>query len=102
MCLSDNNNHAEVPQGPKPPKSYKNSEFLNSGDARMIRIMCELQQPGHQLEKKGVENVVMFFGSARANSREDYNKSLLEAQAAVDNDPADAKKKAALVRLQKM
>merc|ERR1719235_2134754 len=68
----------------------------------MIRIMCELQQPGHQLEKEGVENVVMFFGSARANSREDYDKALAEAKLAVERDPDDPKKKAALERLQKM
>merc|ERR1719428_1548455 len=35
----------QVPTGPKPDKSYKNNDFLNSPEARMIRIMCELQQP---------------------------------------------------------
>merc|ERR1719160_589639 len=82
--------HAEVPTGPKPPKSYKNNDFLGSAEARMIRIMCELQQPGHQLEKEGVENIVMFFGSARAKSKEEYDAALVEAQAKVDQDPDNA------------
>jgi len=95
-------NTHEVPLGPKPPKSYKNNEFLNAPEARMIRIMCELQQPGHQLEKEGVENIVMFFGSARAKSREDYEKSLAEAHEAAANNPDDDQKKVDLARLEKM
>jgi len=68
----------------------------------MIRIMCELQQPGQKLEKEGVENIVMFFGSARAKSKEEYQKALADAQADVDQNPADDAKKAALDRLKKM
>jgi len=68
----------------------------------MIRIMCELQQPGQQLDREGVENIVMFFGSARAKSKEEYQKALAEAQADVDQNPADDAKKAALERLKKM
>merc|ERR1719207_387043 len=67
----------------------------------MILIMCELQQPGQQLEKEGVENIVMFFGSARAKSKEDYAAALAEAQAKVSQNPDDAEKKAALDRLKK-
>jgi len=96
------NNLLQVPLGPKPDKSYKNNDFLNSPEARMIRIMCELQQPGDQLEKEGVENIVMFFGSARAKSKEEYETALAEAQAKVDQNPDDAEKKAALDRLKKM
>jgi len=94
--------HEEIPIGPKPDKAYKNNNFLNSPEARMIRIMCELQQPGQQLEKEGVENIVMFFGSARAKSKEEYQKALDEAQAQVDQNPEDNTKKAALERLKKM
>jgi len=68
----------------------------------MIRIMCELQQPGKQLEEEGVENIVMFFGSARAKSKEEYDIALAQAQADADQNPDDEVKKAALVRLKKM
>ena len=63
------------------PRGWGYHVFL---EARMIRIMCELQQPGQQLEKEGVENIVMFFGSARAKSRDDYDKAVAELQAKVD------------------
>jgi uncharacterized protein (TIGR00730 family) len=95
-------NNNEIPLGPKPAKAYKNNDFLNSSEARMIRIMCELQQPAGQLEKEGVENIIMFFGSARAKSKEEYDVALAEAQEKVDQNPDDVAKKAALERLKKM
>lgn len=92
----------EVPLGPKPPKSYKNNDFLTSPDARMIRITCELQQPGEQLEKEGVENIVMFLGSAGKLSRAEHDKALAEAQGKVDENPEDELMKRDLKHLQKM
>jgi len=48
-----------------PTKAYKNLDFLNSSDARHIRIMCELAEPKKRLREMGVENTIVFFGSAR-------------------------------------
>lgn len=96
------NNHDEVPLGPKPAKAYKNNDFLNAPEARMIRIMCELQQPGVQLDQEGVENIVMFFGSARAKSKDEYEAALAQAQVDVDQNPNDDAKRAHLERLKKM
>ena len=50
---------------PKPPKAYKNLQFLNSHTARSIRIQCELEEPKARFEEEGVENTIVFFGSAR-------------------------------------
>ncbi len=50
---------------PKPPKAYKNLQFLNSHEARSIRIQCELEEPKARFEEEGVENTIVFFGSAR-------------------------------------
>merc|ERR1719161_2658759 len=58
----------------KPQKAYKNSDFLASKDARMIRIFCEMEESHVRLEREGVENVIMVFGSARAMSREEFDK----------------------------
>jgi uncharacterized protein (TIGR00730 family) len=58
----------------KPYKAYKNPDFLGSKDARMIRIFCEMEESHARLAREGVENVVMVFGSARAMSREEYDK----------------------------
>jgi uncharacterized protein (TIGR00730 family) len=87
--------------GPKPDKAYKSSEFLNSKSARMIRMMCELQQPGAQLEEEGVDNVVMIFGSARAKPKAEYENAVKDAEAKVSANPNDDKAQGALVRLKK-
>lgn len=54
-------------------KAYENLEFLNSEGARSIRVLCELLEPKIKLEKEGIENTIVFFGSARS-------KDLLTAQ----------------------
>jgi len=44
-------------------KAYKNNDFLASGCARPIRILCELQEPAKRLSDLGVENYFLFLGS---------------------------------------
>jgi len=88
-------------EGPRPQKSYRNSEFLNSDSARLIRIMCELEEPRVRMEEKGVDRVVMFFGSARAKPKAQYEAALKEAQAKVAATPDDVRAQASLERLKK-
>eukprot|EP00420_Gonyaulax_spinifera_P025896 CAMPEP_0197890214 /NCGR_PEP_ID=MMETSP1439-20131203/25839_1 /TAXON_ID=66791 /ORGANISM="Gonyaulax spinifera, Strain CCMP409" /LENGTH=413 /DNA_ID=CAMNT_0043510229 /DNA_START=93 /DNA_END=1335 /DNA_ORIENTATION=+ len=92
---------AEPQVAPKPLKAYCNPTFLNSGEARMIRVMCELEEPGDRLDREGIENVVMFFGSARAKPRAEYEAAVKEAEANVAKDPEDMKAYSALLRLRK-
>ena len=49
----------------QPSKAYDDSDFLNGHDARPIRVLCELMQPDSRLRQQGVENTIVFFGSAR-------------------------------------
>ena len=46
-------------------KSYHNRDFLNSPQARPIRILSEYLEPRTRLERHGVRDTVVFFGSAR-------------------------------------
>ena len=48
-----------------PVKAYKDLEFLNSPDARLVRIMCEYLEPMSRFEKCDVKDTIVFFGSAR-------------------------------------
>ena len=47
------------------PKAYKNAEFLNSPQARTIRILAEYLEPESRFEKYNIQDTVVFFGSAR-------------------------------------
>jgi hypothetical protein len=54
----------------KAEKSYKDLRFLNSPDARVIRILSEFVHPLAKLRKEGVKDTIVFFGSARILSGE--------------------------------
>jgi len=92
---------ADEDSRPKPSKAYKNGDFLNSTEARLIRVMCELEEPKGRLEAEGVDNIVMFFGSARAKPKAQYEEAVKAAEAKVQASPSDEKLKSDLARLKK-
>jgi uncharacterized protein (TIGR00730 family) len=49
----------------KAPKAYKNLDFLNSHEARTIRILSEYLEPEKRLRETNILHTVVFFGSAR-------------------------------------
>lgn len=59
-------------------KAYENIDFLNSSDARIIRMLSEFLEPQSKFRKHKVVDTIVFFGSARLYSRKDalaeYNK----------------------------
>ncbi len=54
----------------EPRLAYQDRRFLESSDARPIRIMSEYLDTLVQFRKAGVIDTVVFFGSARIRSRE--------------------------------
>jgi uncharacterized protein (TIGR00730 family) len=45
--------------------AYKNEEFLDSDDARPLRILAEYLEPMHALQRERICDTIVFFGSAR-------------------------------------
>ena len=54
------NNHSE-----RRPVAYLNEPFLNSPDARAIRILSEFLEPLAHFRREKIRDTVVFFGSAR-------------------------------------
>src|SRR4029079_18526392 len=50
---------------PDPLLAYRDQTFLDSADARPIRILAEYLQPLHAFERARVHDTIVFFGSAR-------------------------------------
>jgi len=46
-------------------KAYNNQEFLNSRNARALRILSEYLEPKSRFDEHGVDDTIVFFGSAR-------------------------------------
>ncbi len=55
-------------------KSYKDMDFLNSPDARSLRILSEFLQPLSRIRRSGIRDTVVFFGSARLLPRSEAKK----------------------------
>ena len=39
-----------------PPRAYKNLEFLNSPEARKIRVLCEMTEPERRFREENIED----------------------------------------------
>ena len=65
---------AETPQ--KVEKAYNNIEFLNSPDARVLRMLAEFLEPMRRFRKEKIRDTIVFFGSARVQSKADATKAL--------------------------
>ena len=52
----------------RPLRAYKNPLFLNSKDARVIRILSEFLEPLSRFNYFGIKDIIVFFGSARIQS----------------------------------
>ncbi|HTY02018.1 MAG TPA: TIGR00730 family Rossman fold protein [Bacteroidota bacterium] len=52
-----------------PPKAYNNLKFLNSPDARVIRMLAEFLEPQRRFRDHKVRDSIVFFGSARIQPR---------------------------------
>jgi uncharacterized protein (TIGR00730 family) len=52
------------------PLAYLFPEFLESSEARPIRILAEYLEPLRRFKEAKVQDTVVFFGSARADSHE--------------------------------
>lgn len=59
-------------KGKSAVKAYKNLDFLQSHDARIIRVLCELIEPQTRFRKYDIENTIVFFGSARIKPNVNY------------------------------
>jgi uncharacterized protein (TIGR00730 family) len=53
---------------PGKPLAYKNERFLDSDDARPLRILAEYLEPLHTFHREQVRDTIVFFGSARLTS----------------------------------
>jgi uncharacterized protein (TIGR00730 family) len=69
------------PRSPRPGKAYRNRTFLNSKDARPLRILAEYFEPKTRFERNRVDDTVVFMGSARVRSREHCEAALAQAEA---------------------
>ncbi len=53
------------PDPHRSPLAYKDETFLDSDDARPLRILAEYMQPMQAFHRENISDTIVFFGSAR-------------------------------------
>jgi uncharacterized protein (TIGR00730 family) len=82
------------------PLAYLYPEFLESEEARPIRILSEYLEPLRRFKEQKIQDTVVFFGSARVDSRDRAQRALRTLRARGDRD-ADAEYEAELSKTRK-
>jgi hypothetical protein len=67
----------------RPPKAYKDLEFLNSPDARTVRMLSEFLEPERRFRKAAIKDTIVFFGSARVRPRHEASAALRQIRGRV-------------------
>lgn len=90
--MSNSNTESLMPDQPeqleRAPLAYQNSEFIDSPDGRLIRIIAEYQEPLARFRRERIADTIVFFGSARFHSGEDQNQPTPTTTTAVYYDDA--------------
>jgi uncharacterized protein (TIGR00730 family) len=79
----------EPPILPAAPLAYENSDFLNSPDGRVLRILSEYSEPLARFRREKIQDTVVFFGSARFASLSDAQGALTVLEKPGSARPAD-------------
>src|SRR5579872_3050826 len=71
------------------PLAYLYPEFLESNEARPIRILAEYLEPLRRFREQKIQDTVVFFGSARVDSRERAERALQTLRARGERGAAE-------------
>jgi uncharacterized protein (TIGR00730 family) len=71
------------------PLAYLDPAFLESDEGRPVRILAEYLDPLKRFKDQRIQDTVVFFGSARVDSRERAERSLQMLRARGERAPDD-------------
>src|SRR5437764_12773243 len=71
------------------PLAYLDAQFLESEEGRPLRILSEYMEPLRRFKEQKIQDTVVFFGSARVDSRERAERALQTLRARGEVGPQD-------------
>jgi uncharacterized protein (TIGR00730 family) len=74
------------------PFSFMNKEFLHNKDGRAIRILAEFLEPEYRFRQFGIDDTIVFFGSARILPKRVAAANLRKLKKDPKSPPAAVKK----------
>jgi uncharacterized protein (TIGR00730 family) len=82
------------------PLAYLDAQFMESEEGRPLRILSEYMEPLRRFKEQKIQDTVVFFGSARVDSRERAERALKTLRARGISE-TDAQFQAELTRSRK-
>ena len=76
---------------PHRPNSFHDASFMESSEARAIRIMCEYIEPFTRFRRLNVKNTIVFFGSSRTHPPEEAQARLQAAESKLASSGSNPK-----------
>lgn len=73
-------------------KAFNNKMFLRSRQGRLVRVLCEFEEPAGRLRRHNVRSTVLVFGSARAMTTAAYARTLQAHEASLAAAQTDGAK----------
>jgi uncharacterized protein (TIGR00730 family) len=70
----------DIPQVTRRPVAYKNEAFIDSADARVLRILSEYLHPLSHFRDEKIHDTIVFFGSARVEETGPLGRYYQEAR----------------------
>lgn len=92
----------KAPKLARSEKAYKDMSFINSTDARLLRIMAEYLYPNAHFKREHVGHTIIFFGSARILSAEDWTVQYNAVQNKLATAKSDKSKHDAQAKLKRL
>ncbi len=75
---------------PQAPLAYRDPEFLDSPDGRLLRILAEYSEPMARFRRERIQDTVVFFGSARFRALDEAHQQLRQLANTGSVEPAPA------------
>ena len=65
--------------GTRPVRAYRSASFMESQEARPLRILAEYLHPERRFDRLRISDTIVFFGSSRIRSRDETTAALEQA-----------------------
>lgn len=82
--------------------AYLDQDFIRSEDLRPLRLEMELLKPEMILDQLGIKSTVVVFGGTQVAPREEGERLMAEAKAAIAKDPDCEKAQRLMIRAERV
>jgi uncharacterized protein (TIGR00730 family) len=92
----------EIMEHPSYTLAYLDQEFVRREELRPRRLEMELLKPEMMLEDAGIKSTVVAFGGTQVAPREEGERLMTEAKAAIEKDPDSNEAKRQMIRAERV